>query len=60
MESAALREAVRREETRLAGAGRILIRPSGTESLIRVMVEAKTEETAAEVADHLISLIKTL
>jgi phosphoglucosamine mutase len=60
MESAALREAVRREETRLAGAGRILIRPSGTESLIRVMVEAKTEETAAEVADQLISLIQTL
>ena len=35
----------RQSRKRLGGAGRILVRPSGTEALIRVMVEAKTEET---------------
>ncbi len=42
MASPALAEAVKREEDALAGAGRVLVRPSGTEALIRVMVEAKT------------------
>ena len=37
-----------REEEALGRAGRILVRPSGTEALIRVMVEAKTDETAHE------------
>ena len=60
MESVALQQAIQQEETKLAGTGRILIRPSGTEALIRVMVEAKTEQLAAEVADSLIELIKTL
>ncbi|MFR1616565.1 MAG: hypothetical protein ACLSUM_04125 [Dysosmobacter welbionis] len=41
MASPALAEAVKREEEALAGAGRVLVRPSGTEALIRVMVEAK-------------------
>jgi len=42
-------------EARLASRGRILVRPSGTEPLIRVMVEAERQEeaerVAAEVAD---------
>ncbi len=59
MECAELKRAVREEEQKL-GAGRILIRPSGTEALIRVMVEAKTEKKAVEVADRLIELIKLL
>ncbi|BBZ24256.1 phosphoglucosamine mutase [Mycolicibacter hiberniae] len=51
----AVREAVRRATEELGDAGRILLRPSGTEQLVRVMVEAADEETsrrvAAEVAD---------
>ena len=46
MASPALAEAVKLEEDALSGAGRVLVRPSGTEALIRVMVEAKTTETA--------------
>ena len=60
MNSTQLQEAVAGEEKRLGGAGRILVRPSGTEALIRVMVEAKTEELALEVANTLINMIKSL
>lgn len=60
MEAPQLRTAVREEEDALHGEGRILVRPSGTESLIRVMVEAKTSETAAQVAEKLANFIKSL
>ena len=53
MASPELSEAVKREEEALAGAGRVLVRPSGTEALIRVMVEAKTTDVAQAVADPL-------
>ena len=48
------------EEEKLGGQGRILIRPSGTEALIRVMVEAKTTEIAHQVASVLADFIKKL
>ncbi len=60
MASTALKEAVEREENALSGAGRILVRPSGTEALIRVMVEAKTEKTAEETASRVADFIKSL
>ena len=53
-------EQVRKQEEALNGEGRILVRPSGTEALIRVMVEAKTVETAHNVAKTLADFIKTL
>lgn len=59
MASPALAEAVKREEDALAGAGRVLVRPSGTEALIRVMVEAKTTDIARSVADRLADFIKS-
>ena len=55
-----LRQETRRWEEKLNGQGRILIRPSGTEALIRVMVEAKTTEVARKVAEDLADLIKIL
>ncbi len=60
MASDALRAAVEAEETALAGQGRVLVRASGTEALIRVMVEAKTEEIARQVAEKLVDFIKSL
>lgn len=60
MASPALMEAVEREENALSGAGRILVRPSGTEALIRVMVEAKTEKMAQETASRVADFIKLL
>lgn len=41
----------------LGDSGRVLLRPSGTEALIRVMVEAADEETATKWAEHLVSVV---
>ena len=60
MASPALKNAVKAEEEALCGAGRILVRPSGTEALIRVMVEAKTTEKAAEIAKKIADFVKTV
>ena len=55
-----LQEEIKRQETSLSGEGRILVRPSGTEAVIRVLVEAKTEALAAEKAYYLINFMKSL
>ena len=60
LSSDALWDAVKEKEAELAGEGRILIRASGTEPLIRVMVEAKTDEIAHSTATVLADLVKTL
>lgn len=44
----------------LAGEGRVLVRPSGTEPMVRVMVEAPTAAQAAEVADRLVAAVERL
>jgi phosphoglucosamine mutase len=50
-------EAVADVERELADSGRVLLRPSGTEALIRVMVEAADEETANRLADRLVGVV---
>ena len=50
-------EAVAREESLLGPSGRVLLRPSGTEALVRVMVEAETAEQAGEVAARLAAIV---
>ena len=51
-------EAVEREEEALEGRGRVLLRPSGTEPLVRVMVEAPTAEEADSVCERLVTLVR--
>lgn len=46
-------------ELRLDGDGRILLRPSGTEALVRVMVEAATDQLARSVADDLAEIVRS-
>jgi phosphoglucosamine mutase len=50
-------EAVARAERRLDGRGRVLVRASGTEPLVRVMTECDNEQTAREVAAGLADLV---
>jgi phosphoglucosamine mutase len=51
-------EAVEREGEALEGRGRVLLRPSGTEPLVRVMVEAPSDEEAEAVAERLAALVR--
>ena len=56
MQSAAVQQSVIQAEAKLAGRGRVLLRPSGTEPLIRVMVEGENDllvtQLANDIADH--------
>ena len=57
-ENAVVADAIAEAEAKLDGSGRILVRPSGTESLVRVMVEAATHEEALGYAQEIASIIE--
>lgn len=56
--NAAVQKAVAEAEERLGDTGRVLLRPSGTEPLVRVMVEAATQTEADAVAQGLAEVVK--
>jgi phosphoglucosamine mutase len=56
--AAAVWEAVKAEGEGLEGRGRVLLRPSGTEPLVRVMVEAPSTEEAEAVCNRLVALVR--
>jgi phosphoglucosamine mutase len=58
MDSAELAAAVARESEGLEGRGRVLVRPSGTEQLVRVMVEAPSQEETDAVAARLVEIVR--
>ncbi|MCL7749669.1 phosphoglucosamine mutase [Halalkalibacter alkaliphilus] len=45
-------------EAQMAGEGRVLVRPSGTEPLVRVMIEAKTKELCDQYVDQIVEVVK--
>jgi len=51
-------KAVRAAEDRLGTTGRVLLRPSGTEPMVRVMVEAEDQATADEIANQLANVVR--
>ena len=50
--------AVKSAEVRLGDSGRVLLRASGTEALVRVMVEAASDSLAQEVAQQLAEVVQ--
>jgi phosphoglucosamine mutase len=54
----AIEAAVRAVEARLAGEGRVVLRPSGTEPVIRVMVEGRDEKATRALADELAEVVR--
>lgn len=59
MNSNNLTTAIEKAENRLAGKGRVLVRASGTEPLIRVMVEGADADLVETLADELINAVKS-
>ena len=57
-EASAVWEAVESEGAALEGRGRVLLRPSGTEPLVRVMVEAPSAEEAEAVCGRLVEIVR--
>ncbi len=60
MSSPELARAIKETEKRLDGQGRVLVRPSGTESLVRVMAECRDEGQMRQVVSELVELVRSL
>lgn len=60
MASAELAAAIAQRENHLAGQGRILVRPSGTESLVRIMAEGRDMAEIETIVDELVEIVKGL
>jgi phosphoglucosamine mutase len=58
MQSSAVQQSVAQAEARLAGRGRVLLRPSGTEPLIRVMVEGEDELLVTQLANEIAAQVE--
>jgi phosphoglucosamine mutase len=59
LQSAPVKEAVARAESDLAGKGRVLLRPSGTEPVVRVMVEGEDRVHVQELANAIAAIVRT-
>ena len=60
MKSTELREKIKDAENSLKGEGKIVVRSSGTESLVRVMVEAKTMDIVEKIQEEICNFILTM
>ncbi len=53
-----VKERIAEVEARMDGDGRVLVRPSGTEPLVRIMVEAKSEELCKQYVDSIAAVVQ--
>jgi len=58
-DSKKIAEGISKHEQSLGASGRILVRPSGTEALVRVMVEAESNDQAEKIASEIASLVRS-
>jgi len=58
LQSPAIREAVAAAEADLAGRGRVLLRPSGTEPVVRVMVEGEDRGSVQRLAESIAAVVR--
>src|SRR5699024_947958 len=58
LENERVKAAIEEAEASLGESGRVLVRPSGTEPLVRVMIEAETEDLCKQYTDQIINAIK--
>ena len=58
MEVHAIAEVIAKMEEKMAGNGRILVRPSGTEPLLRVMAEAPTDKEVDDYVDTIVNVVR--
>jgi phosphoglucosamine mutase len=58
MSHSSVQSAIAREDEALSGRGRVLVRASGTEALIRVMVEAPSAEETEQVCARLTEVVR--
>ncbi|GBG96027.1 phosphoglucosamine mutase [Lactococcus termiticola] len=58
MDVPAIKEVIAQMEDKMGGKGRILVRPSGTEPLLRVMAEAPSHEEVDEVVDTIVAVVE--
>jgi phosphoglucosamine mutase len=57
LEAEAVQAVIRTSEARIAGKGRLLIRKSGTEPLIRVMAECEDEALLSDIVDGIVAAV---
>lgn len=58
MENEKVKEIIEQVEKEMQGNGRVLVRPSGTEPLVRIMVEAETEEACSDYVHRIAKVVK--
>jgi phosphoglucosamine mutase len=58
-DSQVINSAIATKSDQFDGKGRILVRPSGTEALVRVMVEASTHDEAEQIANEIAALVRS-
>ena len=57
-DNARVAEVIAEVEKEMAGNGRVLVRPSGTEPLVRVMVEAPSEEDCVRLVQRIVDVVQ--
>ena len=58
LENEAIKQVIAEVEAEMGDNGRVLVRPSGTQDLLRVMAEAQTEELVGEYVDRIVAVVR--